>query len=87
MHTFITISHIYHIYTVHYTHIFPPRDIDLRVSCVFLTYIHWKAVNVSMIRLRLPSDGGRREATSYAFKISFLEGQPIKNTPWIFKTV
>lgn len=40
------------------------------LKCVFLTYVHWDAMDVC--------DEGRRKATSHAFKISFLEGQLIK---------
>lgn len=58
-----------------------------RLRCVFLTCIHWKAMDVSMISLQLDCDSGRRKATSQAFRISFLEGQLIKNTQWIFKAV
>ena len=49
-----------------------------RLRCVFVTYIHWKAMDVLMISLQLACDSGRRKATSHAFKISFLEGQLIE---------
>ena len=57
-----------------------------RLRCVFVAYIHWKAMDVLMISLQLACDSGRRKATSHAFKISFLEGQLIgkRKTQWIF---
>lgn len=59
-----------------------------RLRCVFVAYIHWKAMDVLMISLQLACDSGKRKATSQAFKISFLEGQLIgkkKNSVYILK--